>query len=88
MTILRESPWYAEILEEGRKEGREEGREEERRHAIQQVLSIRFGGRAACPCAPVGPPQQRRPGAVVPGRADRTMLEAFLALLPDVQPQQ
>ncbi|NJO06362.1 MAG: hypothetical protein HC876_13025, partial [Chloroflexaceae bacterium] len=47
MTILRESPWYAEILEEGRAEGREEGREEGRteaqRHNIQQVLKTRFG---------------------------------------------
>ena len=54
MNILRESPWYQEILEEGLKQGREEGREEGRekgreegilqgqREAILNFLRIRF----------------------------------------------
>jgi predicted transposase/invertase (TIGR01784 family) len=46
MNILRESPWYQEILEEGLKQGREEGREEGilqgQREAILNFLRIRF----------------------------------------------
>ncbi len=35
MAILRESPWYNEIIQEGRKEGREQ--------MLLEVLTIRFG---------------------------------------------
>jgi predicted transposase YdaD len=55
MAVLRESPWYEEIVQEGylkgqeigRLEGREEGREEGERHglltAIELALEIKFG---------------------------------------------
>ncbi len=46
MNVLRESPWYQEILAEGLKQGREEGREEGilqgQREAILHFLRIRF----------------------------------------------
>ncbi len=48
MVMLRESPWYNEILNEGREEGREvglyEGRREERAEMLQLILSRRFDG--------------------------------------------
>lgn len=47
MTVLRESPWYKEIfqegLEEGLEEGREEGLEEGRQEVLLHVLQRRFG---------------------------------------------
>lgn len=43
MAILRESPWYNEILEEGRDEGREEGREEGQHEFLLYVLQHHFG---------------------------------------------
>jgi predicted transposase YdaD len=39
MAVLRESPWYNEILAEGREEGREEGQQE----FLLYVLQRRFG---------------------------------------------
>jgi predicted transposase YdaD len=43
MAILRESPWYQEILEEGREQGLEEGLEQGRREDVLQILEYRFG---------------------------------------------
>jgi predicted transposase YdaD len=47
MTVLRESPWYQEILAEGeqrgRTEGRTEGRKEEGQSLILRQLTRRFG---------------------------------------------
>lgn len=43
MTVLRESPWYQEILEEGREEGLERGLEQARRDYLRRVLKHRFG---------------------------------------------
>ena len=55
MEILRESPWYNELVkeglekglvegrEEGREEGRKEGKQQERLAALLQVLRHRFG---------------------------------------------
>jgi len=43
MTILRESPWYSEILEEGIEEGRAEGREEATLQTLLLILEERFG---------------------------------------------
>ena len=39
MVVLRQSPWYHEILEEGRQEGRQEGL----REALSRLLEHRFG---------------------------------------------
>lgn len=47
MSVLRESPWYQEILEEGRvqglREGLEQGLEQARRDDLRRVLAHRFG---------------------------------------------
>lgn len=47
MATLRENPWYAQILEEGRKEGWEEGKEEGREEGmvtlIRHAIFRRFG---------------------------------------------
>ncbi len=47
MTVLRESPWYQEIKEEGRIEflelGRQEGRLQEKLFAIELDLEFKFG---------------------------------------------
>lgn len=47
MAVLRESPWYQEILEEGREQGLkvglEQGLEKARREDLQRVLAHRFG---------------------------------------------
>jgi predicted transposase YdaD len=47
MTVLRESPWYREILQEGRQggieEGRQEGRQEGEQSLILRLLSRRIG---------------------------------------------
>ena len=43
MAVLRESPWYQEILEQGRQEGLEQGLEQARRDDLRRVLRYRFG---------------------------------------------
>jgi len=43
MLVLRESPWYQEILEEGREQGLERGLETARREDVLRVLAHRFG---------------------------------------------
>jgi predicted transposase YdaD len=43
MTVLRESPWYREILQEGRQGGIEEGRQEGEQAIILHLLSRRVG---------------------------------------------
>jgi predicted transposase YdaD len=47
MTILRESPWYQQIKEEGKQEGiitgRQEGRQQEILSSIELALEISFG---------------------------------------------
>ncbi len=42
MAVLRESPWYQEILQEGRLEGVEEGQRKEARLGILRLLKVRF----------------------------------------------
>ena len=47
MAVLRESPWYQQILQEGERQGeqkgRQEGRQEERRSLILKLLTRRVG---------------------------------------------
>lgn len=46
MVVLRESPWYQEILEEGREQGLKQGLEQARkarRVDLQRMLEHRFG---------------------------------------------
>jgi predicted transposase YdaD len=43
MAILRESPWYQQILREGEQRGRREGRREEILSGIELALEIKFG---------------------------------------------
>lgn len=47
MAVLRESPWYQQILREGeargRQEGQQEGRREEMLSGIELGLEIKFG---------------------------------------------
>lgn len=43
MAILRESPWYQQILREGEERGRQEGRQEEIVSGIELALEIKFG---------------------------------------------
>ena len=43
MTVLRESPWYQEILREGEQRGRQEGRQEGERSLILKLLTRRVG---------------------------------------------
>jgi predicted transposase YdaD len=38
MTVLRESPWYNEILSRGKQEGREEGRQEGKQEEAVSLL--------------------------------------------------
>lgn len=40
--ILRESPYYQEILQEGRQEGREEGKLEGQREMLLAIVQARF----------------------------------------------
>ncbi|WP_224408958.1 RpnC/YadD family protein [Oscillatoria salina] len=40
MAVLRESPWYQQILQEGRLEGRLEGREEGRLEGLISGISL------------------------------------------------
>ncbi|NET80609.1 MAG: DUF4351 domain-containing protein [Moorea sp. SIO1F2] len=46
MTVLRESPWYQEILQEGVAQGIEQGIEQgiqqERRGSLERILKLRF----------------------------------------------
>jgi predicted transposase YdaD len=44
MVVLRESPWYQEILSEGEVKGRQEGRQEEGTSLILRLLDRRLGG--------------------------------------------
>ncbi|GAB1541160.1 hypothetical protein NUACC21_38300 [Scytonema sp. NUACC21] len=43
MAVLRESPWYQEILKEGEARGEERGRREERLSSIEMLLEMKFG---------------------------------------------
>ena len=43
MAVLRESPWYQEILEEGLERGLEQGRRVEREEMLVHILKRRFG---------------------------------------------
>lgn len=43
MAVLRESPWYQEILREGEQKGRQEGRQEEGRSLILKQLTQKVG---------------------------------------------
>ncbi len=42
MAVLRESPWYQEILQEGERKGWQEGQQEEARQGILRLLQVRF----------------------------------------------
>lgn len=43
MAVLRESPWYQQILQEGEARGEERGRREERLSSIEMFLEMKFG---------------------------------------------
>ena len=43
MVVLRESPWYNEILSRGRAEGKQEGKQEEAAALVLRLLARRFG---------------------------------------------
>jgi predicted transposase YdaD len=43
MAVLRESPWYQQILKEGEQRGRQEGRQEEILSGLELALEIKFG---------------------------------------------
>lgn len=43
MAVLRESPWYQEILTEGEQRGREQGLQQGARRQLMRVLQLRFG---------------------------------------------
>lgn len=43
MAVLRESPWYQQILQEGIQEGRQEGRQEGELQLVLRLLNCRFG---------------------------------------------
>jgi predicted transposase YdaD len=43
VTVLRESPWYLEILQEGEQRGEQRGRTEEARSLILRQLTRRIG---------------------------------------------
>jgi predicted transposase YdaD len=43
MAVLRESPWYQEILSEGEMKGRQEGRQEEGVSLVLRQLNRRLG---------------------------------------------
>ena len=43
MAVLRESPWYQQILREGEARGRQEGQREEMLSGIELGLEIKFG---------------------------------------------
>jgi len=43
MAVLRESPWYQEILKEGLQQGRQEGRQEGEVELVLRLLTRRFG---------------------------------------------
>ena len=43
MTVLRESPWYNEILQEGLQKGHQEGRQEGELLLVLRLLTRRFG---------------------------------------------
>jgi predicted transposase YdaD len=43
MAVLRESPWYEQILQEGRQEGKQEGVQEGILETLVDTLEFRFG---------------------------------------------
>ena len=43
MTVLRESPWYNEIIKEGLHKGRQEGRQEGEANLVLRLLKRRLG---------------------------------------------
>ncbi len=43
MAVLRESPWYQEILKEGLEQGLEQGRQEGEVQLVLRLLHRRFG---------------------------------------------
>jgi predicted transposase YdaD len=43
MAVLRESPWYQEILKEGLEQGRQEGRQEAEVQLVWRQLNRRLG---------------------------------------------
>jgi predicted transposase YdaD len=43
MTVLRESPWYQEILQEGWQSAKQEGRQEGEQSLILRLLTRRIG---------------------------------------------
>ena len=43
MTVLRESPWYQEILQQGEQKGKAEGRTEGERSLVLRLLARRVG---------------------------------------------
>jgi predicted transposase YdaD len=43
MAVLRESPWYQEILQEGERQGEQRGRQEAGRAMILRLLNRRVG---------------------------------------------
>lgn len=43
MAVLRESPWYQDILQQGRQEGLHQGRRQELLSGIELGLELKFG---------------------------------------------
>lgn len=43
MTVLRESPWYQEILQQGVQQGIQQGIQQGRRESLLRLLELRFG---------------------------------------------
>ncbi|WP_413173920.1 Rpn family recombination-promoting nuclease/putative transposase [Anabaena azotica] len=43
MAVLRESPWYQEILQQGEKQGEEKGEKKDRISSIELCLEVKFG---------------------------------------------
>lgn len=82
MSVLRESPWYQEILEEGLERGLEQGRREGAWRQLVRVLEHRFGS-----VPPAVQMQLRRLDdvqleALVDAALDAGTLEEFVQHLP------
>ena len=43
MTVLRESPWYQEILQQGMQQGEQQGERKDRLSSIELCLEVKFG---------------------------------------------
>jgi predicted transposase YdaD len=43
MTVLRESPWYQEILQQGEQQGEQKGEKKDRLSSIELCLEVKFG---------------------------------------------